>query len=352
MSNTTRKLNKFKVTVAIVIIVLFVLTVTGFGRFLYNSVRDRYLASKNFYFTSNLLTDSNKEYEYENWDGYGIYKIEIDLYSKGNDLQVPKELNYEAAELTNTYDNTTQIDTVDREVGTEAEYSEVTDDLDYNIYLEFPKALECAIDNNTGVGYEYDFSGAFADPDTDLTDTESSSVATGKIKVADNRTGKVTIFVQARTGTSLPRTDDFEDYYVKVIAYTKEPYRKSLSATFKFKITDLSYEIEDANGRDYAIVNIRNANDVPSDVTLSINNLNSYAIDLNDNWIPVEDDAATAGVNSAYITDASGEPKLAKKVTFRMERDSSTKIRIYKGNDNGTLNPNSITVTRKERTEE
>ena len=114
MSNTTRKLNKFKVTVAIVIIVLFVLTVTGFGRFLYNSVRDRYLASKNFYFTSNLLTTPNKTYEYDNWDGYGVYKIEIDLFSKDNDLQVAKELNYEAAELQNTYDNTTQIDTIDR----------------------------------------------------------------------------------------------------------------------------------------------------------------------------------------------------------------------------------------------
>ena len=85
-----QKINKLKVAIAICIIVAFFMHITGLGVFMYNSIRDRYLASKNFYFTSDLLTTTNEEYTYENWDGYGLYKIEIDLfnnYKRGENLK-------------------------------------------------------------------------------------------------------------------------------------------------------------------------------------------------------------------------------------------------------------------------
>lgn len=339
MSNTTKKLNKLKVTVAIVIIVLFVLTVTGFGRFLYNSVRDRYLASKNFYFTSNLLTTSNETYEYDNWDGYGIYKIEIDLYSKDNDLQVAKELNYEAAELQNTYDNTTQVDTIDRVVGTEAEYA-YTESLDYNLYIKFPKALECKIVSDN----VYDYTGALdEEAEESVTDIETSTTLTGTID-ATNHTDKVTIYVKARTGQAALTKN--QTYNVEVIAYTKDPYRKNLSATFGLKIQQVGYEIDDASWRDYAILKVRNVNDVASNITLAVNNPNNFAIDLNDDWLRT---TIEPSLNSAYVTNSSSNENLVKRITFRMERDSSTAIRIYKNDDSDTLNIGDITLTRTER---
>lgn len=344
MSNTTRKLNKLKVTIAIFIIVLLVLTVTGFGRFLYNSVRDRYLASKNFYFTSNLLTTSNKTYEYDNWDGYGVYKIEIDLSSKDNDLQVAKELNYEAAELQNTYDNTTQIDTIDREVGslaadgTETEYT-YTESLDYNLYIKFPKALECMIISDS----VYNYTGALdTDAGETVSDIETSTTITRTIE-ATNHTDKVTIYVKARTGTSLVKN---RTYNVEVIAYTKEPYRKNISAIFGLKIQQVGYEIDDASWRDYAILKIRNVNDVASDVTLAVNNPDNFSIDLNDDWLGT---AAGTELNSATVSNSYTSPNLAKRVTFKMERDSSTAIRIYKNDDSDTLSIGDITLTRNER---
>ena len=61
-----KKINKLKVAIVVFALLVFFMSVTGLGRFNYNAVRDRYLSSKKFYFTSDLLAPTGTTYEYAN----------------------------------------------------------------------------------------------------------------------------------------------------------------------------------------------------------------------------------------------------------------------------------------------
>lgn len=80
-----RKLNKVKVGITIFLIVLLI-NITVFGRYFYNNIREAYFRSKQFYFTSNLLTLGGQTYTYENWGGLDTYEINVALYSYENKI--------------------------------------------------------------------------------------------------------------------------------------------------------------------------------------------------------------------------------------------------------------------------
>ena len=89
-----KKLNKVKVAVVIFIIVLIISGV-AFGRYVYNGIREAYFTSKEFYFTSDLLTLDNATYQYEDWGGVDAYDINFELYSYANTLlSLDYDLNY------------------------------------------------------------------------------------------------------------------------------------------------------------------------------------------------------------------------------------------------------------------
>lgn len=89
-----RKLNKVKVGICIFLIVLTI-AISVFGRYIYNNIREAYFTSKQFYFTSDLLTLDNATYQYENWGGIDAYEINLDLYSYANTLlRLDYDLNY------------------------------------------------------------------------------------------------------------------------------------------------------------------------------------------------------------------------------------------------------------------
>ena len=56
-----KRINKAKVAITIFIIVLLI-SMSVFGRYIYNNARDAYFTSKKFYFTSDLLTLDNQKY--------------------------------------------------------------------------------------------------------------------------------------------------------------------------------------------------------------------------------------------------------------------------------------------------
>ena len=89
--NNGKKLNIVKVSVCIFLIVL-IIAIGVFGRYVYNGIREAYITSKAFYFTSDLLTLNNATYQYENWGGVDAYEINFDLYSYANALL---RLNYD-----------------------------------------------------------------------------------------------------------------------------------------------------------------------------------------------------------------------------------------------------------------
>ena len=89
-----RKLNKLKVSIVIIFLILTI-AITVLGRYIYNTAREAYFASKQFYFSSDILTVDGSEYQYTNWGGTDVYAIEFELYSYTNQLtKLDYPLNY------------------------------------------------------------------------------------------------------------------------------------------------------------------------------------------------------------------------------------------------------------------
>lgn len=285
-----RKLNKFKVTMAIFIIVLFVLNITGFARFVYNSIRDRYLASKAFYFSSDLLTTSTKDYTYNNWDGYGVYEIKVNLYSKNNDLQVFEE------------------------------------DLGYNLKVDFPEELNCKI----GDGGSW-----AADPEPESEEPLIVNQTSAGVISSSTNEEEITIFVKARGGALTKNST----HSVTVTAYTTDPYRKTISATFKLKISDVAYKIQDEAYREYLLLNVRNIEDNTSRITVQIKDSN-LRLDMTEEIV-----RDAKGMTTASETDLN-----IKKITFEIPKESSKTIKFYKTNINSNYSNSSsaFTITRSE----
>ena len=87
-----RRINKLKTFIVIFFLIIILITFSVFGRYVYNGIREAYFTSKEFYFTSDLLTTENQTYQYENWGGVDTYEINFDLYSYANTLL---RLNYD-----------------------------------------------------------------------------------------------------------------------------------------------------------------------------------------------------------------------------------------------------------------
>ena len=81
------------VTVTIILISLITLT---YGRYIYNSVRDFYLASKSFYFESDKLTVNRAIYQVDNWSAVDPFSITINLNNNKNNLvRANSDITYE-----------------------------------------------------------------------------------------------------------------------------------------------------------------------------------------------------------------------------------------------------------------
>ena len=94
MGRSRRKLNKLKVSIVIIIAVLM-LAITVFGRYVYNTAREAYFISEQFYFSSDILTVNGSNYTYTNWGGSSSYEIGIELYSYINEVtKLDYELGY------------------------------------------------------------------------------------------------------------------------------------------------------------------------------------------------------------------------------------------------------------------
>ena len=261
-----RKLNKLKVGICIFIIILTV-TIAVFGRYFYNSVREAYFTSKQFFFTSDLLTLDNQTYTYENWGGIDVYEINVDLYSYANTLL---RLDY---------------------------------DLDYEISCESldPTKIQCNINSTSGptktTGTIYH------------TEQDSHAANVSQVKIY------VTPLVQINKG---------ETVTVAISAKTQEPYIKEISCEVTLKVkeqTTNTFEIDDVANRNYAMLKISNVEDSSSQVTLEFDP-SKVRLDLNDEIYVNRISEVTTTINgSEYV----------KKVVFNMEKESVKNVKFYKG---------------------
>ena len=217
-----KKLNKFKVSI-VVIIVLLVLGITVFGRYIYNSAREAYFVAQQFYFSSDILTVNGSNYQYENWGGTGTYAIEFELYSYLNSISK----------------------------------------LDYA--LGYTVTCTTSDTDKIRIGINSDDVGA------PTTITDSIPVST--------HTSKVGIFVTPIT--EIAKNDSVK---IQVTASTSVPYQKTISCEFTLKAVtqgENTYLIEDVANRDYAILSLTCVNNSGAQVTLEFDP-SKLRIDMND----------------------------------------------------------------------
>ena len=217
-----KKLNKLKVTIVIMVIILTV-AISVFGRYIYNMAKDAYFVSKQFYFTSDILSTAGSEYQYTSWDGEEAYQIEIELYSYMNERS---KLDY---------------------------------DLEYTISCstEDTDKVTCTVNSN---------------------EDDASNTATGTIYTTTH-TSRVVIFV-----TPLEKVNENDSVTINITASTSEPYQKTLSGEITLKVENKGttiYSIEDVKNRDYAILSITNSGNDPVKYTLTFDP-SKLRIDMND----------------------------------------------------------------------
>ena len=221
-----RRVNKKKVTLAIIILILAILMITAlpvFARYIYNNVRDAYLKSRNFNFSSNLLTTSDKTYSYSNWSGIEDYEINFKLYSYENELSLFK---YDGQGLGYTLSCTVE------------DASKATAHIDF---LEGESTNESFIPNNTNIR-----------------EVKIYLRPTDELNPGD----KVTLSVTAKTTV---------------------PYKKTISAKFRIQISEklISAKIEDKPSRIYATLRLINAENKDKNITLTFDP-NKVMIDTSD----------------------------------------------------------------------
>ena len=293
-----KKVNKLKVILAIFVFIVFFMTVTGLGKFVYDTIKNGYLTSKKFYFTSDLLTSLGiNTYNYEDWDGEGTYEIEFELYSQNNNLQ------------------------------------QFTEDLNYTLMLDYDhEKIQCSLSS-------VDFS--VAESASGTIDTYQDRV----IPVATH-TQKVKIYVQQKDGANLEIDNEIP---LKITAYTTEPYRKSLSATFDLKIAEVSYVLEDKGaGSPFVILNIRNISEKKSEMTIEL--ADSVVRSSKERALRLDITDSLYRESKEIGVDDDGH---VNKFVFDMDPETSRDIKLYKKSIwNNELSAedasNALKITRKE----
>ena len=276
-TNKNKKINKLKIII-IVFFIILAITITVFGRYFYNSIRELYLTSKKFYFTSNLLTTGNQTYKYEDWGGVDTYEIDFDLYSYANQLEkIDYDLEYwVSCETTQTDKIKCSINTVDGPT------------------------------NTNGIIY--------------------ASTNVSQLKIC------VTPLVQINKG---------ETVKVLIKAGTEEPYKKEISCEVTIKVGEQegnSYEIEDVANRNYAILKLVNVQDTATQVTLKFDP-REIRLDLNDEIYKNKENMETTTINGTkYINSITFnmEKESAKNVKF-YKVDMSKSYKYPNGNTSSII---------------
>ena len=75
-----------KISIALVIVLfLFVIVASIFGRYIRNIIHNYILETMSFYFNSSVLNINGKNYSITNWDGVNAYTLTIDLNNRKTD---------------------------------------------------------------------------------------------------------------------------------------------------------------------------------------------------------------------------------------------------------------------------
>ena len=261
MKENKKRLNKVKVSIVLLIVIILI-TMSVFGRYIYNSLRDMYLSSRNFYFTSNLLEVNEVTYNFNNWDGQDPYEIKFDLYSYIDELQ---KVDY---------------------------------DLSYNLTCvvsdETKENAKCTINSSAG----------------------PTTINDAIYKANDNK-AEITLYV-----TPLKTLAVGDKVQITITAKTENPYQKQISAKYNIEVSEelSNYKIIDQSGQNYLTLQLINKESTASTVTLTINPA-QLRLDMNDavySIITSQDTSTIGEGEDEYINEItfSMEAESSRNIRF------------------------------------
>lgn len=256
------------VTIIFIIFLIALLsTLPSFARYIYNDLKEFYLTSKKFYFTSNLLTVNTAEYNYINWGGTDTYEIECELYSYANELL---KLDY---------------------------------DLEVEITCTVPEKyrdkIRCGI-NSTAEPEGY----------AGVVNSKENIYAT---------TNETTIKIYI---IPLVTIAEGESVQIQISAKTNSPYEKTISCNIELTVQNQgnTFTIDDKENQSYALLKLKNLNETESEITLTFDP-EILRIDMNDEIMQYATIEGTKTIDGGSFI---------KKIKFKLSKGSSKNIKFYK----------------------
>ena len=201
--------NIILVLMVLITVIFFTPKLISTAKYIYNSIHDNYISSKDFYFSSDKLSLEHTEYQItNNWSGAETYRVTINMSSKKNDMA----------------------------------YTEA--DIEYQITCTCSDNIEYTLSKESGT----------------IVWTENEGV----------NEDWFTVEINPKDGRILNNT---EVAWVDVTATSTAPYSQQISGKLIFEVgsSNIYYEITDSVDSPYLMVNIINSSPQDVDATLTYN---------------------------------------------------------------------------------
>ena len=285
-----KKLLKNKKNIYIILGITFIIFSIGItlGRYIYNDIRDFYLASKNFYFNSDKLTPLRGIYQIDNWSGVDTYTLTINLNNIKNNL-----------------------------VHAES-------DIEYEINYTCSNNANCSVSKTQGILYsekQTDYFSATISPNTTLTNKDEVWI---EIVSKSTYPYKKTLSARFILKVGIPGIS------YSIYDEAKRPY-------FDLSVTNTTdyYLVKEAFG----IYSINQRIDYNTYMSLSDNDKAKCALPLItltfDPQVVILDMTNTAYLNAeTYTTIQINNHSYVNSISFRIALESSEAVRFYKANAN------------------
>lgn len=291
------KKNKILIVIFLIFIVSLTISLT-LGKYVYNSVWNYYLKSRNFYFESDLLSINEKNNSLLKWNGENIY---FNIKNNSND------------KLVSDYDISYKITC--SVIGDESQYIECllndTDKATYNGTL-------------TNISY------CLADTEEDKKLNKAECELKGYVWY-DEPVKKDNFFNLKLTN----KTKQIDEVSVKIVVESISPYHKTLTGIFNLnKVEELEteYNVEYESLNDYDELIIINKTSEKKCFSIDFNS-NDYLIDADNDSIKEVD------------YDELGK---IKKIVVEIENNSSLNYNFYKLNLEKEYSINDFSIKKIE----
>lgn len=257
-----------------------------YGRYVYQDIRNFYLASKNFYFNSDKLKETMARYQIDNWSGVDSFNIIINMNSlKNNKVKA-------------------------------------TSDIEYNIKYECSDNINCVVSKESGV--------IFSTTNTDqfiIAVTPKRTLSEGEV---------VTVYIE--TNSTSPYTKKLSGFFslkigipglsYEIVDSKDSPYLKlDITNTldyYKVKESFLDYQVGDKiDINTYLSLNTENQNKCASAI---------ITLEFEPSIVPLDMTTSAYLKAISYETKVIGEYDYINKFSFKLDALSSEVVIFYKKN--------------------